>query len=510
MKIPSKLRCYYLLVAWLALASAPGLWAQNVQRWIHPGWAELDSPKYQDESQYPTALSQSDVFQFFIGDVANLGYLNGGNRPHLQARIQIFKKYGTRISVVDDGPNALEGHAWNPSNPNKRYCELQPGICTPDHRDTLAQQSAIKTLWKIQPIYDLGGSVSYIALDGAGIAATLDNGFGNGVSGGCHYSLSDSIDTLVKYMRYVHNGVSGLPGRPDIKFGLIMAMANVKYQGIPSVRGFNALNDLDFSAVLNTIVTTVKQNGETVWFMHSDSPYTYVFEYPPYTSWYDYLGRLISLRDQARGLNLRYGAIFNTEWPVSGYASNQRYTDETLDYIRRYRQRTNGEDPDDFIIYSWQGSPQPPHTPYPDATFSETTPYTFMNLVKRIADPNLWDTFWGYDHRHSRQLDADIFNWQGYLAADPGLANWVTQTFGNQQRLGAEWHWLNFGVNEGRRGSGKFGSRWYLAYYSDIAAAYGPQNYAGAIDHYFVAGRNEGRYGTDPNCPEWAWGCGYW
>jgi hypothetical protein len=509
MQNPSKLRLHCVLVAWLALASASGLCAQNVQRWIHPGYAELDSPLYQDETQYRAALRDADVFSFFVEDVANLGYLNNeAGRPGLAARIQLFKKYGTRIAVADGGPNALEGYAWNPTNPNKHYCELLGG-CTPDQIDTIAQQSAIKTLWKIQPIYDLGGSVSYIVLDGAGVTTTLDNGFGPGQSAACHFSLPQSVATLVKYMQYIHSGVSGLPGRPDIKFGLDIATPNVKYQGIPSVYGYNALNDLDFQDVLNTMVTTVKQSGETLWFVHSDSPYSYFFDYP-YSSQYDYLGRLISLRNQARGLNLRYGAIFNTEWPVSGSASNARYTQETLSYISLYRARTNGEDPDDFIIENWQGDRNPPHTPYPNATFPETTEYTFMNLVKKVADPNLSGTFWGYDHRFSRELDADIFDWQGYLAHDAVLANWVTSTFGNQQRFGAEWHWLNFGVNEGRRGSGRFGSRWYLAYYTDVAAAKGAQNYEGAIDHYFVSGRNEGRYGTDPTCPETSWGCGYW
>jgi hypothetical protein len=298
-------------------------------------------------------------------------------------------------------------------------------------------------------------------------------------------------------MQYIHNGVSGLPGRPEIKLGINMAMPNVKYQGIPAINE-NNLDGLDFYDVLNSIVTTVKQNGETLWFIHSDSPYSYTFGYA-----YDYLGRLLSLRDQARGLGLRYGAIFNTEC-----GGDVCYTDQTLSYIRQYRARSPGDDPDDFIIESWYENPLMTFPECPDSSPGCSSQYSFMNLVKKIATPTN-DFFWGYDHRFSRQLDADIFDWQGYLAHDQVLANWVTSTFGNQQRFGAEWHWLNFGVNEGRRGSGRFGSQWYLNYYSDIAAAYGAQNYAGAIDHYFLYGRNEGRYGTDPNCPESAWGCGY-
>ncbi|MEY2550004.1 MAG: hypothetical protein QOG12_148, partial [Verrucomicrobiota bacterium] len=130
----------------------------------------------------------------------------------------------------------------------------------------------------------------------------------------------------------------------------------------------------------------------------------------------------------------------------------------------------------------------------------ETTEYTFMNLVKKVADPSLPATFWGSDHRHSRQLDADIFNWHDYLLNYPDLANWVNVTFGNQQRFGAEWHWLNFGVNEGRRGAWTFSASWYRASNTDLWPYYGPQDYAGLIDHYFSAGRNEGRAGSCAGC----------
>lgn len=507
-----------LLAAALTLSLAQPGSAQNVQRWIHPNIvpipnvpfsAETNSIQYENETTYQAALSGSDVFNFFIDDVANIGTTQRG-RDSLRTRIQIFKKYGTRIAVTDAGPNAMEGFAWNPNYADTHYCQLQPGICTPDHIDTLAEQSAIKTLWKILPIYDAGGTVSYIALDGAGIADTLDNAVGPNQNKGAPFTLEQSVDTLIRYIKYVHNGIPGvISGRPDIKFGLIIAMPNVKYNfnnnSIPTTLPHISFNDLDFYDILNTIVNGnsqvqgVRANGETLWFLHADSPYNKTFGYS-----YDYLERLLTLRDQTHGLNMRFGVMFNTETP-----SDSSYSDETLLYIQQYRNRTNGNDPDDFILISWY--------PYPTATFPEcpdsdpacSSQYSFMNLVKKVANPNLYQTFWGYDHRHSHQLDADIFDWQGYLAHDCVLAHWVTQTFGNQQRFGAEWHWLTFGVNEGRRGSGRFGSRYYLDTNSDLAAIYGAQNYAAGIDHYFWAGRNEGRAGTDPTCPESAWGCGY-
>jgi hypothetical protein len=510
MQNPSKLRFHCVLVAWLAIATAPLLCAQNVQRWIHPGYGAsgLDpySAQNQVESQYATALRESDVFQFPVEVVANIGYVGSAEvrasaRSALAARIQLFKKYGIRIAIADKGPNASEGAAWNPTTPDKHYCELQPGICTPQTLDNLAQQSAIKVLWKIQPIYDAGGTVSYITVDGAGLADTLLNGRGNEPgqgSHGCNFSLPDSTATLVKYIHYIHTGVQGLPGRPEIKFGLHVAMPNVRYRNSPSTTGAESLGGQDFYDVLNAIVAAVKDAGETVWYVHSDSPYNLTF--PSGTS--DYLDRILSLRDQCPGLGLRFGAIFNTENSV-----DNGYTNDTLDYIRRYRGRTNGQDPDDFVIENWFNTPSSTFPECPDSSPGCSSQYSFMNLVKKTATPTN-DFFWGDNHAYSRQLDGDIFDWQGYLTHDPVLANWVTSTFGNQQRFGAEWHWLNLGVNEGRRGSGRFSARYYLNTYSLIAAAYGSQNYSGAIDHFFRFGRNEGRHGTDPTCSEANWGCG--
>jgi hypothetical protein len=502
MQNPSKLRLNCVLVAWLAIASAPVLCAQNVQRWIHPGFAQIDSPLYEDESQYPAALRESDVFSFFVEDIANLGYLAGGSgRPGLAARIQIFKKHGTRIAIADKGPNGSYGDAWNPANPNGHYCQEVPCGTGPNQVDPywLGETSAQNTLWKIKPIYDAGGTVSYISVDGAGLADTILNGHGpGGPSYGANFSLADSVAAFASYIQHIHNGTIDLPGHSDIKIGIDIAMPNVKYQGTPSPTGSDSLNSLDFYDVLNAIVNAVEQAGETLWYVHSDSPYNYTF--PPYTD--DHLDRLIWLRNQCQGLGLRYGAIFNTEC-----GTDECYSDETVDYIRKYRSRTNGQDPDDIVIENWYSVPQATFPECSDSSPGCSSQYSFMNLVKKIATPTN-DFFWGYDHRFSRQLDPDIFDWQAYLAHDQVLANWVTSTFGNQQRFGAEWHWLNFGVNEGRRGSGRFSARYYLATYPQIADVYGAQNYTGAIDHYFLFGRNEGRYGTDPNCPESSWGCG--
>lgn len=159
-----------------------------------------------------------------------------------------------------------------------------------------------------------------------------------------------------------------------------------------------------------------------------------------------------------------------------------------MSYVSTVRNR--GLDPDDFTVESWE---QAPNTP--SLTFPESQSFTFMNLVAYFANPSASATFWGSNHAYFRQTDPAIFDWKAYLSWDANVQAWVTQNFGNQQQYGAESHWLNYGVGEGRRGAWTFAANFYLQHYSDLAGAYGITNYAGGIDHYFVYGRNEGRIG---------------
>jgi hypothetical protein len=60
----------------------------------------------------------------------------------------------------------------------------------------------------------------------------------------------------------------------------------------------------------------------------------------------------------------------------------------------------------------------------------------------------------------------------------------------------AQAHWINQGVDEGRRAHPLFWTQQYLAYYPDLQAAFGAQNYAAALEHYVSTGHTEGRSGV--------------
>jgi alpha-tubulin suppressor-like RCC1 family protein len=462
-----------------------------VERWIHPGFAQIDSPLYEVEAQYPTALRESDVFQFFAEDVANLGF-SEASRASLRARIALLKKYGVKISVEAIGINPADGWAHDPSPDGElMYCKRW-GVCGNGPGQisavTLGQESARITLRKLQPIYDADGEVSYLGLDYSAIGGALPNPYATAdprTHTNALFTLEEALTVLTTYMQAIHNGISGYAGRPNIKIGVVTNFPNVNYNGVPSFRNEPELNGLDFEYVLERMEARTREVGEALWFVHADSPYNLTVLYPAQWPWggnipnssINYFSRLLSLKDQTRSLGLRFGAVFNTDRSGS-YGTDQRYTDETLAYIRAFRQAAG--DPDDFIIESWYN--------LPTATFPETTQYTFMNLVKKVATPGTLE-YWGADHSYSRRLDQDIFDWRYYLGTDPILQSLATQH--GQPRVWAESHWLAWGVNEGRKASSLFSASYYLNKYSDLAQAFGWNNYAAGMDHYFYQGRYE-------------------
>lgn len=73
----------------------------------------------------------------------------------------------------------------------------------------------------------------------------------------------------------------------------------------------------------------------------------------------------------------------------------------------------------------------------------------------------------------------------------------LLDAYGESGQEAAKQHWLNCGIDEGRRGSLFFDPRYYLNRYQDIAQAVGPANYGGAISHWLESGLNEGRRGSE-------------
>lgn len=84
---------------------------------------------------------------------------------------------------------------------------------------------------------------------------------------------------------------------------------------------------------------------------------------------------------------------------------------------------------------------------------------------------------------------SQVFDPPYYLTAHLDLIN----AFGADNYSAAITHWHQFGINEGRRTSLEFDVSWYLENHGDLVAAFGHKNYAAAIQHWYDYGLNEGR-----------------
>jgi hypothetical protein len=91
----------------------------------------------------------------------------------------------------------------------------------------------------------------------------------------------------------------------------------------------------------------------------------------------------------------------------------------------------------------------------------------------------IFDRVWYYN------MYADVRTWAQNKVATQGGSVWDH----------VQWHWLNYGIAQGRVGAPTFDPEYYLSSYADLRDAFGT-NYQAAIDHYVVYGRNEGRRGS--------------
>ncbi len=87
-----------------------------------------------------------------------------------------------------------------------------------------------------------------------------------------------------------------------------------------------------------------------------------------------------------------------------------------------------------------------------------------------------------------------VFDAKYYLSQNPDLR----AAFGDNNYEAAHNHWLEYGVDEGRSGALEFDAKYYLSQNPDLRAAFGDNNYEEALNHWLQNGINEGRVGQNP------------
>jgi len=351
---------------------------QPQMNWVTPNVhsASDSSELFSSEDQWQTVLEGCDVMGFGIDQVKNGP--DATVYPNLDKAIPLLKKHGVLIGIEAGGI-------------------LGFGPCD----DSEGEWSAAFELNKIQPIYDNGGKVSYIAMDGP-ISRTIEGGRNNpktGLPSNCGFGLDKSIEELIDYMKAVH------AVHPDIKLGLITNFPNWHYGDYPSYHG-HFVDYGDYEVVLDTVVEAVEASGEKLYFVHADNPYDFYtgsFDsaFHPDPTMIDWAQRLLDLEEQVNGLGLDFGLIYNSY--TASTISDEIYYQDTIEYINAYEQA--GGNPATMIIESWYDAPS--------VLLPEFQPYSFMytarDALNRPESSNKGDLWFGPNTRETTPDWKDLF-----------------------------------------------------------------------------------------------------
>lgn len=309
---------------------------------------------FKDESQWQETLSKVDVMGFFVD------FVNENKGDWVPRAVSLLKKYNIAVAVEAGGTLGKAGNCTCDANNNPDQVKLQ-GSCSADLE-----------LAKISKIYESGGSLAYLSLDGP-FLRTLK--FVNSdPNSSCSYDLQQSTDALIAYMQRFHQV------HPEVKIGLISNLPNWGYNGTPPYWGAYYNKPVEYQDVLESIVSAADKAGEKIAFVHVDNPYDFVIGVGKNRGTdvkdADLLKRITQLQDQTESHGIRFGLVYNSSRNGNSGTGNtgldgKSFYDDTLAYINLYR--STGKIPSDTVIESW--------FPYPAKLTSGTESYTFSNLA---------------------------------------------------------------------------------------------------------------------------------
>lgn len=299
------------------------------EKWIHPNFhSDLGTYSWASAmktgSYWDLILPEVDVVSFFMLTV------HDNPENFLQPVIAKLKQHNTKIAVESFG-------SWKFSP-----CTSQRG-----------EDSARVELSFIQPIYDNGGTVSYLSLDDP--ISRMIAGSQN-QAGTCNFTLEESVREMIDYMKAVHRV------HPEIQIGVIFNFPNWPYADGVSTQNSTyfegATSELpNLDSVLEYMMAEVERSGEKVAFVHADSPYDYYRgQVPtPYlaaktTNWSN---RLLAFEEQVQQRGIPFGLVYNSH--RGGDSSAALYFSDTLSYISEYD--AAGGMPDNIILESWYSQP---------------------------------------------------------------------------------------------------------------------------------------------------------
>lgn len=224
---------------------------------------------------------------------------------------------------------------------------------------------------QLDPIFEAGGTVSSVNLDGV-IYRT--------VKGLCKHTgaldLKGVAEETVAFFALVRNRY------PNMKIGLTPNLPNWDYTA--ELHGFSGfatdLTSYTWFEALDAISSALTVAGDKIDYLEVDCPYTYYRQDSTRNGdkALDNKKKFLSIQSWCVANNVEFRMMINTEQNGElreDEFGNQAFHDLVLEYIRRMR--VDGIFPDGFIIQSWYNNP--------DKNLPETENGTFTNTLRDVV-----------------------------------------------------------------------------------------------------------------------------
>ncbi len=315
-----------------ALSQLPPLQPKPYAIGIAPSHITTDpNPMFASTSQWQTVVEHTDLYKYYGVQLLDIDW---STNLDAKAFVACMKQQEIRIGC-EFGSFGLGG-------------------------DTIPDpaQAAFNEL---DPIYDAGGEVYSLHLDGP--IRRMIKGFQDHPNA---QSMDQIAARLVDFYQKVHAKY------PDIRIGLITNFPNWDYTA--ELVGYNGhytdTSGVTYAQALDTLYEALRNAGEKIAFIEVDCPYNYYKESRTRNSDapLDNATKFIKLQKWCNERDIRFHMIVNAEPRGTG---GKGFHDMTCTYIKQLR--NDGIFPDLFLIQSWYKQPEE-HLP-------ESEPNTFMNTA---------------------------------------------------------------------------------------------------------------------------------
>jgi hypothetical protein len=299
---------------------------------------------------------------------------DGDNMSTWNQTLASIEAYGLFIDEIDDFRNLEALTAGLAQHEVDLVVESGGTLQFAPCNESNGVRSAEIELAKIDPIYQAGGHVDFLTLDGP-ISRTIVGGRGDS----CGVDLNTSVTWLVDYVQTVHDA------HPEIGFGLLVNFPNWVWGDIPAYQCEQTSwgEGIHYGDVLNASIAALRSAGLPLTYVVADSPWGYVNATEESAcrgdvTAYDWMGRLLELEALVEDHDLPFVLILNDK--TGGEESDEAFATSVLDYLEAHQGR--GGSPTVYLVESWYDYPEFHHPETQEGTFT----YLTLDVIARLAE----------------------------------------------------------------------------------------------------------------------------